>query len=75
MRLLNEAVACLREGIVEDRDMVNAGVIFGTGFAPFTGGPLAYIETEGREKLAQTMKALENRFGEQFKLDEGWNQL
>ncbi|WP_303722764.1 3-hydroxyacyl-CoA dehydrogenase NAD-binding domain-containing protein [Malonomonas rubra] len=40
--LLQEAEACLAEGIVESADQVDAGMIFGTGFAPFTGGPLHY---------------------------------
>jgi len=33
------------EGIVEDVDLIDAGVIFGTGFAPFRGGPLNYART------------------------------
>jgi 3-hydroxyacyl-CoA dehydrogenase/enoyl-CoA hydratase/3-hydroxybutyryl-CoA epimerase len=41
-RLIDEAAACLRAGIVESADLVDAGVIFGTGFAPFRGGPLHY---------------------------------
>ena len=40
--MLNEAVAVLREGVVEDADLLDAGAIFGTGFAPFRGGPLHY---------------------------------
>jgi len=40
--LLTEAEACLAEGIVDSADLVDAGMIFGTGFAPFTGGPLHY---------------------------------
>jgi 3-hydroxyacyl-CoA dehydrogenase/enoyl-CoA hydratase/3-hydroxybutyryl-CoA epimerase len=43
MRLLNEATACLREGIVASDYLIDAGVIFGTGFAPFRGGPIHYI--------------------------------
>ena len=39
LRLINESVAYLREGVVEDADLLDAGVIFGTGFAPFRGGP------------------------------------
>jgi len=35
LTLVNECVACARERIVEDIDLVDAGVIFGTGFAPF----------------------------------------
>ncbi len=40
--LLAEAQACLDEGIVSSADLVDAGMIFGSGFAPFTGGPLHY---------------------------------
>ncbi len=39
-KLLDEAQKCLDEGIVEDADLLDAGVIFGTGFAPFRGGPM-----------------------------------
>ncbi len=42
-----EAKAALREGIVADADLVDAGAIFGTGFAPFRGGPLHYAQTIG----------------------------
>jgi len=37
---LAEAKAVLAEGIVEGADLIDAGLIFGTGFAPFRGGPL-----------------------------------
>lgn len=40
--LLDEAERCRDEGIVADADLVDAGAIFGIGFAPFTGGPLHY---------------------------------
>src|SRR5450631_2996058 len=43
--LLAEAQSALREGIVADADLVDAGAIFGTGFAPFTGGPLHYVQS------------------------------
>jgi len=38
-----EAQAALAEGIVADADLVDAGAIFGTGFAPFRGGPLHFV--------------------------------
>ena len=41
--LLDAARACVEAGVVEDADLADAGVIFGTGFAPFTGGPLNYL--------------------------------
>ena len=43
--LVTEAEAALAEGIVADADLVDAGAIFGTGFAPFRGGPLHYGTT------------------------------
>jgi len=46
--LVAEARAALAEGIVSDADLVDAGAIFGTGFAPFRGGPLHYAEASGR---------------------------
>jgi 3-hydroxyacyl-CoA dehydrogenase/enoyl-CoA hydratase/3-hydroxybutyryl-CoA epimerase len=41
-RLADEAEACLNEGVVSDADLLDAGIIFGTGFAPFRGGPMQY---------------------------------
>jgi 3-hydroxyacyl-CoA dehydrogenase/enoyl-CoA hydratase/3-hydroxybutyryl-CoA epimerase len=42
---LAEAKAVLAEGIVADTELVDAGLIFGTGFAPFRGGPLHYLDS------------------------------
>jgi 3-hydroxyacyl-CoA dehydrogenase/enoyl-CoA hydratase/3-hydroxybutyryl-CoA epimerase len=74
-RLLNESAACLREGIAEDKDLIDAGVIFGTGFAPFRGGPLNYSEHEGVKALQIKMKVYQERFGERFMPDEIWTEL
>jgi len=41
--LLAAARRCVDDGVVADADLADAGVIFGTGFAPFTGGPLHYV--------------------------------
>jgi 3-hydroxyacyl-CoA dehydrogenase/enoyl-CoA hydratase/3-hydroxybutyryl-CoA epimerase len=38
--LLDAARRCVDQGVVADADLADAGVIFGTGFAPYTGGPL-----------------------------------
>jgi 3-hydroxyacyl-CoA dehydrogenase/enoyl-CoA hydratase/3-hydroxybutyryl-CoA epimerase len=59
--MVAEARAALDEGIVEDADLVDAGAIFGTGFAPFRGGPLNYargggmapVEAYGEEEEAE----------------------
>ncbi len=50
-RLTDEAQACLNDHIVDNADLVDAGIIFGTGFAPFTGGPLHYL---ANKKAAST---------------------
>jgi 3-hydroxyacyl-CoA dehydrogenase/enoyl-CoA hydratase/3-hydroxybutyryl-CoA epimerase len=41
---VDEAKSALAEHIVADADLVDAGAIFGTGFAPFRGGPLHYAQ-------------------------------
>jgi len=43
---LKEAQAVVAEGIVADADLADAGLIFGTGFAPFRGGPLTYLTSD-----------------------------
>jgi len=75
MRLLNESTACLREGIVESEELIDAGVIFGTGFAPFRGGPINYIREKGATELLGIINTLSSTYGERFKPDEGWNKL
>jgi 3-hydroxyacyl-CoA dehydrogenase/enoyl-CoA hydratase/3-hydroxybutyryl-CoA epimerase len=46
--LVAEAQKALAEGVVSDADLVDAGAIFGAGFAPFRGGPLFYAAHAGR---------------------------
>lgn len=74
MRFLNETVACLREGIVEEADLLDGGVIFGTGFAPFRGGPMHYIRKTGRAQLRHRLETLETQHGARFRVDAGWDQ-
>jgi 3-hydroxyacyl-CoA dehydrogenase / enoyl-CoA hydratase / 3-hydroxybutyryl-CoA epimerase len=73
--MLNEAVAVLREGVVEDADLVDAGAIFATGFAPFRGGPLEYARTRGVAQVVARLRELEGRYGERFRPDPGWESL
>jgi 3-hydroxyacyl-CoA dehydrogenase/enoyl-CoA hydratase/3-hydroxybutyryl-CoA epimerase len=71
----NVCVACLREGIVDDPDMVDGAMIFGTGYAPFRGGPLNYARTRGAENVASTLRRLAAKFGGRFTPDAGWNSF
>jgi 3-hydroxyacyl-CoA dehydrogenase/enoyl-CoA hydratase/3-hydroxybutyryl-CoA epimerase len=73
--LINEAVACLHEGIVADADLLDAGVIFGAGFAPFTGGPIRYARARGVESVVAKLTALAQRFGTRFTPHDGWRAL
>lgn len=69
----NVCVAALREGIVDDADMVDGAMIFGTGYAPFRGGPLNYARTRGVDHVVSTLRALAERFGGRFAPDAGWD--
>lgn len=71
--LLNEAVACLHDGVVADADLLDAGVIFGTGFAPFRGGPVQYIREAGADALLTRLKLLHARYGDRFAPRPGWD--
>jgi 3-hydroxyacyl-CoA dehydrogenase/enoyl-CoA hydratase/3-hydroxybutyryl-CoA epimerase len=73
--LVNECVATLREGVASEADFVDAAVIFGTGFAPFRGGPLAYARSRGVAEVVTRLGELAERYGSRFAPDEGWKQL
>jgi 3-hydroxyacyl-CoA dehydrogenase/enoyl-CoA hydratase/3-hydroxybutyryl-CoA epimerase len=72
LRMLNEVVACLREGVVTEPEQLDGGMVYGTGFAPFRGGPLHYIETTGADTLFRRLQDLEQRLGPRFIPDPGW---
>ncbi|MGH8244308.1 MAG: 3-hydroxyacyl-CoA dehydrogenase family protein, partial [Steroidobacteraceae bacterium] len=72
---LNEAVACLRERVIEDADLLDAGMIFGTGFAPFRGGPLHYARARGAAAIVTRLEELAAKHGPRFRPDAGWSSL
>jgi 3-hydroxyacyl-CoA dehydrogenase/enoyl-CoA hydratase/3-hydroxybutyryl-CoA epimerase len=72
---LNEAVACVRERIVADADLVDAGVIFGTGFAPHRGGPITTIRARGKQEWLRIMQELKAHHGLRFEPDTGWDAI
>jgi 3-hydroxyacyl-CoA dehydrogenase/enoyl-CoA hydratase/3-hydroxybutyryl-CoA epimerase len=75
LRLLNEAVSCLRERVVENSDLLDAGMIFGTGFAPFRGGPMHHIEAIGPQAMRGQLQHLQQLRGKRFTPDPGWDML
>ena len=75
LAFVNEAVACLNDGVVAEADLLDAGVIFGTGYAPFRGGPLQYARERGVDHCVTALRALEQRHGSRFSPAAGWDTL
>ncbi|MBA3563294.1 MAG: enoyl-CoA hydratase/isomerase family protein [Gammaproteobacteria bacterium] len=73
--LLNEAAACYHDKVIADADLLDAGVIFGTGFAPFRGGPIHYARERGIERIVTRLAELETRYGSRFSPSDGWREL
>ena len=74
-RLLNESVACLRDGVVADADQLDGGVIFGTGFAPFRGGPMHYAKARGIDNIVARLEEFKSRYGDRYTPEKGWETL
>ena len=75
MPLLNAAVALWSEGVIDDLDLLDAGVIFGTGFAPFRGGPIHYARDRGISDIVATMNRLADKHGDRFRPHEAWSRI
>jgi 3-hydroxyacyl-CoA dehydrogenase / enoyl-CoA hydratase / 3-hydroxybutyryl-CoA epimerase len=73
--MLNEAVATLRDGTIQDADLLDAGAVFATGFAPFRGGPLQYARDRGITDVTHRLNELAERYGERFRPDAGWGLI
>jgi 3-hydroxyacyl-CoA dehydrogenase/enoyl-CoA hydratase/3-hydroxybutyryl-CoA epimerase len=75
LSMVNEAVACLHEKVVTDADLLDGGVVFGTGFAPFRGGPLNYARERGTTGVVMRLNELAKAHGERFEPHAGWSDL
>jgi 3-hydroxyacyl-CoA dehydrogenase/enoyl-CoA hydratase/3-hydroxybutyryl-CoA epimerase len=75
LSMVNEAVACLDEKVVADADLLDSGVIFGTGFAPFRGGPLNYAKERGTTTVVMRLNELAKAYGERFEPHSGWSDV
>ena len=65
-RFVNEAAKCLEDEIISDPVVGDIGLVFGTGFAPFRGGPFRYLDTQGVDKYVGMMNDLADKYGGQF---------
>jgi len=61
--MISEAALCLDEGIIESSQVVDTGMIFGTGFPPFRGGLLRYADSVGNAVVWNSLKTLAEKFG------------
>ena len=64
--MVNEAVFCLQQGIIESVQDGDLGAIFGLGFRPFTGGPFRYIDQVGAEYVVKELDRLKVTYGDRF---------
>jgi 3-hydroxyacyl-CoA dehydrogenase / enoyl-CoA hydratase / 3-hydroxybutyryl-CoA epimerase len=65
--MVNEAARCLEEGVVANSRDVDVGMIFGTGFAPFRGGLLAYANHRTLQDVEVALNDLATKHGDRFK--------
>ena len=64
--MVNEAVLCLQEGIIETPQDGDLGAIFGIGFRPFTGGPFRYLDQVGSDYVVKELERLKKLYGDRF---------
>jgi 3-hydroxyacyl-CoA dehydrogenase/enoyl-CoA hydratase/3-hydroxybutyryl-CoA epimerase len=62
-----ETARCFEEGVLTDVREADVGAILGFGFAPYTGGPLSWIDMLGAKRFVAIMKGLEKKYGARFK--------
>ena len=62
-----ETARCFEEGVLTDVREADVGAILGFGFAPYTGGPLSWIDMLGAKKFVELCKGLEKKYGARFR--------
>jgi 3-hydroxyacyl-CoA dehydrogenase/enoyl-CoA hydratase/3-hydroxybutyryl-CoA epimerase len=70
-----EAARCFEENVVTAPEDADIGAILGWGFAPWTGGPLSYIDTVGAAQFVATCDRLAQQHGERFAPTEGLRRM
>ncbi|MFQ5509992.1 MAG: 3-hydroxyacyl-CoA dehydrogenase NAD-binding domain-containing protein [Leptospirillia bacterium] len=66
LSMVSEAARILAEGVVESPQMLDAGMVFGTGFPPFRGGLMRYVEERGVGQVLAILERFADKYGERF---------
>src|SRR5690625_3907941 len=72
--MLNTGMACIGEPAVAAAKCLFAAMFFGTGFAPFRGGPMNYARSRGYMDIKASLQSLTQLHGDRFAPDPGWEQ-
>jgi 3-hydroxyacyl-CoA dehydrogenase/enoyl-CoA hydratase/3-hydroxybutyryl-CoA epimerase len=64
--MVNEAAACLGEGLAENASAIDLAMVLGTGWAPHRGGPLRYGQDHGYDHIVSRMQDLAQHLGARF---------
>ena len=67
LMMVNEAIRCLSENIVENNVLLDMAMILGTGFPPFRGGLLKYADSIGLKEVATRLRDLSSEYGDRFR--------
>jgi 3-hydroxyacyl-CoA dehydrogenase/enoyl-CoA hydratase/3-hydroxybutyryl-CoA epimerase len=66
LALVNEALRCLEEGVINSARDGDLGAVFGFGFPPARGGPFRYVDAVGPKKVRADLEELAERYGQRF---------
>ncbi len=66
-----ETARCMDEGLMSNPEDADVGAILGWGFAPYTGGPLSYLDTLGASAAVERARELATALGERFEPPAG----
>jgi 3-hydroxyacyl-CoA dehydrogenase / enoyl-CoA hydratase / 3-hydroxybutyryl-CoA epimerase len=69
-RQITEVLKCVDQGIILDDREADIGAIFGWGFLPWTGGPMSWVNQQGRDWIENKLKLLAKEHGQRFSLEK-----
>ncbi len=71
LMMVNQAVRCLDEGILQSATDGDLGAVFGLGYPPFQGGPFRYVDQTGAASIVGRLKQLTRQYGPRFTPADG----